>query len=50
MGIWESVILAAPIAYCVNRLTAGVRPWQVLRRLRPLKRKVRQQEGAPRGR
>lgn len=44
MGIFETVILAALVALAVVRGAAGGRRWRLPARLRPLRRKVRQQE------
>jgi hypothetical protein len=49
MGIVETVILAALIAFSLTRRPPAGRRWRMLSRLRPVKRKVRQQERTPRG-
>jgi hypothetical protein len=43
MGIFEAVILAALVAYGLVRTGTG-RRWRLPGQLRPLRRKVRQQE------
>lgn len=48
MGIFETVILAALVAFAVTRRTATGRRWRLPGLLRPLRRKVRQQERPPR--
>jgi hypothetical protein len=50
MGIVESVILAGMIAIAATRRPPGTRRWRLPRLLRPLKRRVRQQERTPRER
>ena len=49
MGIVESVILAALIAFTLTRRPPSGRRWRMPGRLRAAKRKVRQQERTPRG-
>jgi lysyl endopeptidase len=49
MGIFETVILAALVAFAVTRRTATGRRWRLPGLLRPLRRRIRQQERTPRG-
>jgi hypothetical protein len=48
MGIFETVILAALVAFAITRRKASSRRWRLPGLLRPLRRKVRQQERPPR--
>jgi len=48
MGIVESVILAALVAFAFVRSAPGGRRWRMPRMLRRVKRRVRQQERTPR--
>jgi hypothetical protein len=48
MGIFETVILAALVAFAVTRRAATGRRWRLPGLLRPLRRRVRQQERTPR--
>jgi hypothetical protein len=48
MGIFETMILAALVAFVVTRRTATGRRWRFPGLLRPVRRKIRQQERPPR--
>ena len=49
MGVLEGTILAALLAWSLLRRTPGGRRWRLPGQLRPLRRRVRQQERTPRG-
>ncbi|HEV2285311.1 MAG TPA: hypothetical protein VGR80_04645 [Steroidobacteraceae bacterium] len=48
MGIFETVILAALVAFAITRRAATGRRWRLPGLLRPLRRRIRQQERPPR--